>query len=657
MKITTLLIFLMILVMSRVEAQEICDNGTDDDNDGLVDLLDTDCRPTVYPLIKNPSFEKIFKCPFSYSQLQYANYWMQPSSGSAGSTDLYHKCGECAYQYNTFLDHIPMPVPDGVGFAGFFDARLWLQNGFYKEHLTTCIDGSLYQDSIYVLEFYLGFMNPLVQPSPAQSYYSFSPVSISLFGHPSCTSLPYGHLNDTAYKSCPMSTDPQWVELAKISVTGNAGQWVKARAEFKSTKGIKALVIGPSCERSPYGLDNDWGFYLIDQVLLYKKEVNDIPKINRTGNICTDTVVLSTSVNLPSGSFSSQWYRNGIALPGEINPQLLLTRNKYGEGDYSVLIRTGTKTFLSPEATVTIDDVKFKMEDTVSFCGSNSMLIKPQINNRNCLTNYLWQDGSTDTTLIVTNPGIYWFQTEKDGCKRRDSIVVITQPSPVVKLGADTVLCPNGNLLLDAGNPGLKYQWQDNSAAQTLSITTPGKYFVKVSNNYCASSDTIVVAFEKFPSVVFSNDSIICEGEQRLLDPEVYGNSFSWSTGATTPAITVSQEGNYILHVKNDCGTASGSIKIIKDNCQFYMPSAFTPNDDGLNDDFGIVSFGFIKRFDFQIFNRWGQSVFSTSNPALRWSGSINGKKSPTGIYVWMVTYTDWRGKAFVERGTVALIR
>lgn len=638
-------------------AQEICNNGIDDDGDGDIDLLDVDCRCTVYPMINNPSFEKIWKCPDSYSQLQYADYWYQPSGGDKGSTDLYHSCGDCKYKYNGLINNIPLPPPDGVGFAGFFDIRQWLNRGQYKEHLTTCLDNNLQKNTPYVLEFYLGFLRPLVVPQ-GDSYYSFSPVDISLFGHPQCSSLPYGQLNDTAYKSCPMSTDPQWVELAKISVSGTAGQWVKARAEFACPKNISALVIGPSCQTSPYGAPNEWGFYLVDQVLLYKKDQYDIPTITRSGDICSGTLNLSASITPANPSFTYQWYRNSVALPGETNSSLQLTRNHYGPGDYRVRASINQQTYLSPESIVTINDAAFALPDTIALCDNNSILLAPQVAaNGTCTVSYRWQNGSTDSTLMVNTPGIYWLETDKNGCKRRDTTVVTTMKAPVVDLGADTTLCPNTNLLLTAGSSGLQYQWQDNSTSPTYLVTKPGIYHVRVSNGYCTAVDSIKVNAERPPAIAFSADTILCKSEQKLINPQVYGNQFLWSNGGTSPVITVSQPGTYTLQVTNNCGIVKRSVEIVRGNCLFFLPSAFTPNNDGLNDRFGLTFYGFVKKFEFKIFNRWGQLVYASLNPAKRWDGTVRGNTAPPGAYVWTISYTDWTGQKYLEKGVVTLIR
>jgi gliding motility-associated-like protein len=87
------------------------------------------------------------------------------------------------------------------------------------------------------------------------------------------------------------------------------------------------------------------------------------------------------------------------------------------------------------------------------------------------------------------------------------------------------------------------------------------------------------------------------------------------------------------------------------------VPTAFTPNNDGLNDTIYPVSVG-IKRINyFSIFNRWGQLVFKTTADRHGWDGNINGKQQGSGVYVWMVSAVDYLDRAIFLKGTVTLIR
>ena len=88
-----------------------------------------------------------------------------------------------------------------------------------------------------------------------------------------------------------------------------------------------------------------------------------------------------------------------------------------------------------------------------------------------------------------------------------------------------------------------------------------------------------------------------------------------------------------------------------------FVPSGFTPNNDGRNDVLRPVAVG-IKAIEyFNIYNRWGQLLFSTKINGRGWDGKIKGQLQPTGTFVWMVKATDYTGAAYFQKGVTTLIR
>ena len=136
--------------------------------------------------------------------------------------------------------------------------------------------------------------------------------------------------------------------------------------------------------------------------------------------------------------------------------------------------------------------------------------------------------------------------------------------------------------------------------------------------------------------------------------------SYLWSTGQTTPSITITDPGTYTLHIidTNGC-TATDSVTIRDSTCPeyLYLPNAFTPNSDGRNDIFRPLFAGPVSDFHFHVYDRWGRMVFETSSPFGGWDGTAGGKPQPAGVYVWMCTYKLYQQPERVRRGTVMLIR
>jgi gliding motility-associated-like protein len=116
----------------------------------------------------------------------------------------------------------------------------------------------------------------------------------------------------------------------------------------------------------------------------------------------------------------------------------------------------------------------------------------------------------------------------------------------------------------------------------------------------------------------------------------------------------------YILQAYNDAGcvdTASINIKVFNTGPSVFIPTAFSPNNDGLNDILRPIAVG-IKQMDFfSIFNRWGQLVFTTKINGKGWDGTINGTYQSPGTYVWMVKAVDYNNNPYLQKGTVVLVK
>lgn len=144
------------------------------------------------------------------------------------------------------------------------------------------------------------------------------------------------------------------------------------------------------------------------------------------------------------------------------------------------------------------------------------------------------------------------------------------------------------------------------------------------------------VSVYKYPELDLGGD-LIYTGEQYLLDAQNVGASYIWSTGDTTQTIMVSNQGKYWVEVTNECASVSDTIEIVGVE-SIYYPNAFTPNDDGLNDVFKVESYQ-IPSYDFYIYNRWGELVFSGNEKQNTWNGKLNNTFVANGVYVLILDY------------------
>ena len=271
--------------------------------------------------------------------------------------------------------------------------------------------------------------------------------------------------------------------------------------------------------------------------------------------------------------------------------------------------------------------------------------------------NFKWSTGSTNQSIQTSVGGEYSVIAEVNGCTNADTINVFVKPNPVVHIGRDTSLCQGDFIIADAGNPGATYRWQDNSIQRSLKITNTGNYSVQVNLNGCVKSDDIAVVFNEGPSFNLGNDKEICPDQTIALSAGIQGSDYKWQDGSTQSSFTVSEPGIYSLTATNKCGSFTDEVIITRGLCKLAMPNAFTPNSDGKNDVLRISNASQIKSFSLNIFNRWGQLIFTTTDPYKGWDGKFNSVLQPEGNYMWSISLVDNEGNKVQAKGQVLLIR
>lgn len=281
----------------------------------------------------------------------------------------------------------------------------------------------------------------------------------------------------------------------------------------------------------------------------------------------------------------------------------------------------------------------------------------------NGFTNYSWSTGSITQYITVKDIGSYSVMaTTSEGCKSYDSVKVLNVfPDALVTLDHDSSLCKGSNRILDAGN-FISYLWNNGSDSRTITINSTGVYAVSVTdNNGCKGTDTTVIT-NVLPSPVgfLPPDTTICSYGTLDIKPIKNFRNYLWSNNLLTSAITISKPGTYWLQVTDDnnCEGKDTVVVVSKDCLKgFYIPSAFTPNNDGVNDIFRPLLFGNVKKYQFTIYNRWSEKVFQTAEPGKGWDGIYSGRQQDTNIFLWICSYQLEGEDQKIEKGTVLLIR
>ncbi|MEZ4798794.1 MAG: gliding motility-associated C-terminal domain-containing protein [Flavobacteriales bacterium] len=283
---------------------------------------------------------------------------------------------------------------------------------------------------------------------------------------------------------------------------------------------------------------------------------------------------------------------------------------------------------------------------------------------------FQWDHGPTSPAVLITQSGVYHVQvTTPEGCVSEDQVERTFHEVPNVNLGFDVAGCIGESVTLDAGNPGLMYDWSNGSQSQMISVTEPDNYIVVVSNGFCSDVDDINVFFNPIPENPFDDEVIsFCFSLPPYivrLDAQNEGSTFVWDDSSEGQIYNAAQPGVYTVDISTDFGCTASYSAIIEEDCPgaIYAPNAFTPDGDGLNDVWVVEGYN-INTYNLRIWNRWGELMFETNSLKRPWLGQRRDGDEyvEAGVYHYRITYTiDLGDKGISEEmeidGQVTLIR
>ncbi|MEZ5013000.1 MAG: gliding motility-associated C-terminal domain-containing protein [Chitinophagales bacterium] len=254
------------------------------------------------------------------------------------------------------------------------------------------------------------------------------------------------------------------------------------------------------------------------------------------------------------------------------------------------------------------------------------------------------------------------------------TITVIT--TTYVDGGDDATICDGQAAIFNALTTDIyDYTWynaSDNSVVGSdfyfniYPDTTTTYYVLAEDENGCQSWDT-VVAYVEYPTFEYDSTTY-CIGGNTDLDAGYPGSAYAWNTGETDQSITVNAPGDYSVVIQTPeyacVVTKLFHVEEVIDNCDpiINVPNAFSPNGDGFNDNL-LITGAAIVDFEIQIFNRWGEMVFQSSdlnilnNASLGWDGRYKNEDQEMGSYVYYIYATGGSGKTVSLQGNITLVR
>jgi gliding motility-associated-like protein len=286
------------------------------------------------------------------------------------------------------------------------------------------------------------------------------------------------------------------------------------------------------------------------------------------------------------------------------------------------------------------------------------------------IKNAVAKPGTTTTYNVTANLG---------KCQAKDAIRMAVVPYPKANAGFDATICYGKQTQIVGHITGTYFTWTPSSSLINATTLTPlaapittTLYILKVYDTIgCPKPVTDTVAITVVPHVnaFAGNDTIIVANQPLQLNASG-GTSYAWSpaTGMNNPFIAnpvivlgPSYDSiTYKVRVSVNGGCSEEDelkVKLFKTGPDIFVPTAFTPNHDGKNDFLKPIAVGMKSISYFNVYNRWGQLVYSSGITNLGWDGTLGGRDQSPGTYVFTAEGTDYLGKPVFKKGTVVLIR
>lgn len=261
-----------------------------------------------------------------------------------------------------------------------------------------------------------------------------------------------------------------------------------------------------------------------------------------------------------------------------------------------------------------------------------------------------WNEGSTNDTIAVTQTGSYILSASNLCFSESDTIEVTFLLTPSAALPADTVNCFDQAIVLShASQPNVTYLWSNGSSSKNYKVDTTELVWLTAANLCDTASDTVSIVFNGEIKVDLGADTNICSEDSILLVSTWKESTYLWNTGDTVDSIwTDAESKKYVVTITDgSCFTIVSKQVEVNElfcpeiNCELKYGNVLTPNGDGINDVFRVWSDCEIYSFSMNIYNRWGQLMFTSNNASIGWDGYSNGEIAANGVYYFEIDFKD----------------
>ncbi|MFK7757647.1 MAG: gliding motility-associated C-terminal domain-containing protein [Flavobacteriales bacterium] len=281
--------------------------------------------------------------------------------------------------------------------------------------------------------------------------------------------------------------------------------------------------------------------------------------------------------------------------------------------------------------------------------------------------NVEWSTSSQENSEVFVLAGDYSVEAELDGCTAESTFNLTVNPLPESNVPGAYEFCEDDSLIIENLNPDHSIVWPSGEVAESYRFEETGSYNITVTHNItgCITVENVEVEKKFNPILKLASSYDLCTNEFIIIEPELeHATDIVWSTGETTLERRFNEAEEFFISSTNDCSTTtvfSAVVPILCD-CEAFIPLAFTPDGDGINEVFIPILGCSPTEYELIIYNRWGEVLYTTQVMSLGWNGSHqNGAYfvSP-GAYTYKLSYTSEQFdgvRTETKYGTVSVIR
>lgn len=284
--------------------------------------------------------------------------------------------------------------------------------------------------------------------------------------------------------------------------------------------------------------------------------------------------------------------------------------------------------------------------------------------------NYDWQPIGMTGSIITIAPdstnNYFVYATDEHLCRDTATFSIIVYDVPIASISGINRICQQETITLTASG-GTSYLWNTNDTSETITASPMYNttYSVIAYKDICSDTAYFTVQVDPKPTLTITHDTTIIIGMSLPL--QVNGaNQYEWTPisylscyNCNNPVAKPSETIEYCVEGTNLFGcsdTVCVTITVDKECGETFVPSAFSPNNDGMNDIL-YVRGKCIKTMMFTIYNRWGEKVFESTDPHKGWDGTFRGKEVDTGVYVYTLKAEYYNGTIINQKGNITLLR